>query len=66
MGIIFTALAPKFKEDLEKDVHYRGALVGIVVAILAILFTMQFVYVAFFGMTAIALIGWLDVKNQLY
>ena len=65
-GIVFTAVAPKFKEDLEGKVHYRGALVGIIGSILAILFTMQFVYIAFFGMTAVALIGWLNVKNKLY
>ena len=65
-GIIFTAVAPRFKEDLEKDVHYRGALTGIVGAMLGILLMMQFYYVAFVGMTGIALLGWLKVKNQLY
>ena len=65
-GIIFTAVAPRFKEDLEKDVHYRGALTGIVGAMLGILLMMQFYYIAFIGMTGIALLGWLKVKNQLY
>ena len=65
-GIIFTAVAPRFKEDLEKDVHYRGALTGIVGAMLGILFMMHFHYIAFFGMAGIALFGWLNIKNQLY
>ena len=65
-GIIFTAVAPRFKEDLEKDVHYRGALTGIVGGMLGILLMMQFYYIAFLGMTGIALLGWLKVKNQLY
>ena len=66
VGIIFTAVAPRFKEDLEKQVHYRGALVGFCGSILSILFTMQFHYVAFFSMTVIALLGWSDVKNKLF
>ena len=65
-GIIFTAVAPRFKEDLEKDVHYRGALTGIVAGMLGILFMMHFHYIAFFGMVGIALFGWLNIKNQLY
>ena len=65
-GIIFTAVAPRFKEDLEKGVHYRGALTGIVGGMLGILLMMQFYYIAFLGMTGIALLGWLKVKNQLY
>lgn len=66
MGIIFTAVAPRFMETLTKEVHFGGAGTGIVAGLLSILLTFNQPYIMMLCLFLIALIGWSKIPNKLY
>lgn len=66
MGIIFTAVAPRFMETLTKSVHFGGAGTGIVAGLLSILLTFNQPYIMMLCLFLIALIGWSKLSNKIY
>ena len=66
MGIIFTAVAPRFMDTLTKGVHFGGAGSGIFGGLLSIMLTFNQPYILMLCLFLIALIGWSNISNKLY
>lgn len=65
-GILFTAFAPQFKESLTSNVHYIGALVGIICGILAIILILKLYLAVFCWFILCGLIYGFKINNYLY
>lgn len=66
MGIIFTAVAPQFKESLTNRVHYVGAVVGIISGMFTLLLILNLYMVVCLWLATIGLIWLLKLNNRTY
>ena len=66
MGIIFTSVAPQFKESLTNRVHYIGAVVGIISGMLALLLILNLYMVVCAWLVTIGMLSILKINNKTY